>query len=61
MKVAADIMGLFEGGSLLILVFIGMPLKYWAGFPEAVRFVGSLHGFLFVLYVFIVFYCLFMF
>jgi integral membrane protein len=38
-------MGLLEGGSLLVLVFIAMPLKYWAGFPEAVRFVGSLQVF----------------
>ncbi|MBT2682772.1 DUF3817 domain-containing protein [Bacillus sp. ISL-37] len=52
-------MGLFEGGSLLVLVFIAMPLKYWAGFPEAVRFVGSLHGFLFVLYVLMIIYTTF--
>ncbi|MBT2636866.1 MULTISPECIES: DUF3817 domain-containing protein [unclassified Bacillus (in: firmicutes)] len=52
-------MGLLEGGSLLLLVFIAMPLKYWAGFPEAVRFAGSLHGFLFVLYVLTIAYTTF--
>lgn len=52
-------MGLLEGGSLLVLVFIAMPLKYWAGLPEAVRFVGSLHGLLFILYVFMIAYTTF--
>lgn len=52
-------MGLLEGGSLLVLVFIAMPLKYWAGFPEAVRLVGSLHGLLFVLYVLMIAYTTF--
>jgi integral membrane protein len=43
--------GFIEGLSLLILVFIAMPLKYVAGFPEAVRVVGSMHGFCFILYL----------
>lgn len=37
--------GFIEGASLLILLCIAMPLKYAAGYPEAVRIVGSLHGF----------------
>lgn len=44
-----------EGASFLVLLFIAMPLKYWAGLPLAVRVVGSLHGILFVLYVVLVF------
>ena len=44
------VMGLIEGGSLLILVFLAMPLKYFLGFPEAVSVVGAIHGFLFVTY-----------
>jgi len=40
-----------EGWSFLILLFIAMPLKYWAGMPQAVRVVGMAHGVLFVLYV----------
>jgi integral membrane protein len=49
-------MGLLEGLSLLILIFIAMPLKYFAGFPEVVTFVGSIHGMLFVMYVFTIAY-----
>jgi integral membrane protein len=49
-------MGLIEGASLLILLFIAMPLKYWAGIPEAVRLVGSLHGLFFILYVLMIVY-----
>ncbi len=43
--------GLYEGISYLVLLFIAMPLKYWAGIPEAVALVGALHGFLFVLFL----------
>jgi integral membrane protein len=43
--------GFIEGASLLVLLFIAMPLKYMAGVPEAVTIVGSLHGFFFVIYV----------
>lgn len=52
-------MGLIEGTSLLILLFIAMPLKYWAGIPEAVRLVGSLHGLFFILYVLMIVYTTF--
>jgi len=37
-----------EGLSYLALLFVAMPLKYLAGFPLAVRIVGSIHGALFV-------------
>lgn len=37
-----------EGVSYLLLLFVAMPLKYFAGLPLAVRITGSLHGFLFV-------------
>ena len=40
-----------EGVSLLVLLGVAMPLKYLAGQPTAVRFVGMAHGLLFVLYV----------
>jgi integral membrane protein len=42
---------LAEGVSFLLLIFIAMPLKYWAGFPFAVKVVGWAHGFLFVLFL----------
>ena len=45
------IVGIAEGVSFLVLLFIAMPLKYLAGLPIAVQIVGSLHGFLFLLYV----------
>lgn len=37
-----------EGISFIVLLFIAMPLKYWAGYPMAVTIVGGLHGVLFV-------------
>jgi integral membrane protein len=43
--------GFAEGISFLVLLLIAMPLKYFAGFPEAVRITGMLHGALFVIYV----------
>jgi integral membrane protein len=51
--------GLLEGSSLLILLFLAMPLKYFFGFPEAVRVVGSIHGFLFVSYCLFIAYMTF--
>lgn len=41
--------GLLEGLSYLVLLFIAMPLKYALGLPTAVRVVGAIHGALFVL------------
>ncbi len=38
----------YEGISYLLLLFVAMPLKYFAGMPSAVSLVGSLHGVLFV-------------
>lgn len=40
-----------EGISLLVLLGIAMPLKYYAGISMAVFVVGSIHGILFVLYL----------
>ncbi|PSL40282.1 integral membrane protein [Planomicrobium soli] len=44
------VMGFLEGSSLLILLFIAMPLKYGFDLPEAVSIVGAIHGGLFTLY-----------
>lgn len=52
-------MGFIEGMSLLILLFIAMPLKYWAGLPLAVTIVGSVHGGLFILYLLVLAYAAF--
>jgi integral membrane protein len=43
-----------EGLSYLALLFVAMPLKYWAGIPIAVRVVGMAHGVLFIAYVVLV-------
>ncbi|MDQ0859075.1 DUF3817 domain-containing protein [Bacillus sp. V2I10] len=50
------LMGFIEGASLLILLFIAMPLKHMAGIPMAVTIVGSLHGFFFITYLLIIAY-----
>ena len=39
---------LAEGVSFLVLLLIAMPLKYLAGQPAAVKYVGWAHGVLFV-------------
>lgn len=41
-------LALVEGVSTLVLFFVAMPLKYFAGMPMAVTVVGSIHGFLFL-------------
>ena len=44
--------GMMEGISFLLLLFVAMPLKYLAGMPMAVKIVGWAHGLLFVLYLY---------
>jgi integral membrane protein len=44
-----SILALVEGTSLVTLVGVAMPLKYYADLPEAVRVVGMAHGALFLL------------
>ena len=45
------VVGWLEGVSFLVLLGIAMPLKYFAGWPHAVRVVGMAHGILFLLYL----------
>lgn len=40
-----------EGVSYLILLGIAMPLKYFASFPDAVKYTGWIHGLLFIAYM----------
>lgn len=40
-----------DGVSFLVLIGIAMPLKYIAGDPILVRYVGMTHGVLFILFV----------
>ena len=44
------VLGLLEGTSFLLLLFVAMPLKYLFSRPEAVHFVGSAHGGLWILF-----------
>jgi len=46
---------LFEGSSLLLLLFVAMPLKYYAQIPEAVKIIGPIHGILFLTFVVLLF------
>lgn len=45
------IIALLEGISLLVLLFIAMPLKYFMDMPAMVSKVGMAHGVLFILYI----------
>ncbi len=47
--------GLIEGISFLVLLFIAMPLKYMFNWPIAVKLVGWAHGALFVAYIYLSF------
>lgn len=42
-----------EGSSFLVLLFVAMPLKYSLHMPEMVRYVGWIHGMLFIAYIII--------
>jgi len=44
------ILGNIEGISYLLLLGIAMPMKYFFGFPMAVKMVGMAHGLLFIAY-----------
>jgi integral membrane protein len=39
---------ILEGSSLLLLLFIAVPLKRLLDFPEAVSIIGPIHGALFI-------------
>src|ERR1700750_2502774 len=46
------ILAILEGISLLTLVFIAVPMKYWLGNPVLVKMMGPIHGTLFLLFLF---------
>ena len=47
--------GLLEGISFLLLLFIAMPVKYMLGNPILVKYVGMGHGVLFVAFLAVLF------
>lgn len=49
-------MAILEGTSLLLLLFVAMPLKYQLGMPEAVSWIGRIHGGLFVAFNLVLFF-----
>ena len=46
------IIAFLEGVSLLLLLFIAMPMKYYFHQPQVTRVMGTIHGCLFLLFVF---------
>ncbi|MCW8888847.1 MAG: DUF3817 domain-containing protein [Gammaproteobacteria bacterium] len=44
-------LSLIEGSSLLILLFIAMPLKYYLDVKLVVPIIGTIHGLLFLSYM----------
>jgi integral membrane protein len=47
-----ELLGYLEGFSLLLLLFVAMPLKYCGGDPALVRALGPIHGCFFLWYIF---------
>lgn len=45
------VVGLIEGASLLVLLFVAIPAKYYWGYPEVMPFVGWGHGLLFLIFL----------
>lgn len=50
------VLSIIEGISMILLLFVAMPLKYMADIHQAVSIVGALHGWLFVAYVLMAIY-----
>ena len=49
------LVGLLEGISFLLLLFVAMPMKYMWGNPILVKYVGMGHGALFVAFLAVLF------
>ena len=49
------LIGMIEGLSLILLMFIAMPLKYIWGDPSMVKVVGQVHGLLWVGFCFVLY------
>jgi integral membrane protein len=46
------IIGYLEGISLLVLIFIAVPMKYYFGNPSLSKMLGPIHGAIFLLFLF---------
>jgi integral membrane protein len=49
------VMALTTATLLVVLVFVGIPLQVAAGRPQLVNVVGTLHGFLYIVYLYVAF------
>jgi integral membrane protein len=47
--------GIIEGWSYIVLLFVAMPLKYFAELPIAVRVTGTVHGVLFIMFMYTIY------
>jgi len=45
------VLGYMEGTTLILLLFVAMPLKYVWGYPQGSHLLGTLHGALFLLFI----------
>ena len=45
------VIAFIEGVSFLIILFVTMPLKYYAAMPQPNKVIGMIHGVLFLYYV----------
>lgn len=45
------ILGFLEGTSLILLMLIAVPLKWFAAWPTGVKVIGPIHGVLFLLFI----------
>ncbi len=45
------ILGFLEGVSLLVLIFVGVPLKYYFDSPDFTKILGPIHGAIFLLFL----------
>lgn len=46
------LLAFLEGVSLLVLVFVAVPMKHFLDNPAAVKAIGPVHGALFLLFIF---------
>lgn len=45
------LIGFMEATTLLVLIFVAVPLKHWAGYTDLTTLMGPIHGALFLLFV----------
>jgi integral membrane protein len=45
------VLSIIEGISMLLLLFVAMPIKYVLGNPMVVKYVGMTHGWLFIAFL----------